>query len=360
MELEQPKSAFIETELAKFDLPAAAIAELASQFDSLTIEGIDDKKGYGDVHAALMHVRGKRTSIERTRKLLKEDSLAFGRAVDSEAKRLTALLEPIETKLASKREAIDNEKERIRVEKAEAEARRLQEIADAENARIQTRADAMAAYGAVYDWTRLKTMQETEFETELAEAKKVWGIEQDRLKQAELDRAEEQQRLETQRVEQQRIADEQAAQAKALREQQERIDAAAAEVEREKQRIEDERLAKEAEQRRAEELEAAKKAAAEKAIEEERQRAENLRLANEAKARQERADAEAKELADREAAELEASQRPDKDKLAEWAEALLAVPAPALTTAKFQKALEARLAEVTAIANSVKAFAKGK
>jgi chemotaxis protein histidine kinase CheA len=140
----------VSKELVKFGegLPASLpdyIQCLESQYLQLTINGLDDKAGYDQVHKARMDMRDLRVKIEKKRKELKEDSLSYGRAIDAEAKRINAMIEPIETYLANQEQAIDTEKERIRrakeekrqaVLRAQIEAEQVKKLAE-ENARLE-------------------------------------------------------------------------------------------------------------------------------------------------------------------------------------------------------------------------------
>lgn len=128
----------ITTALKEYNVPDAAISKYREDFMSLSVNGVDDKEGYDLCHSARMEVKGKRVEVEKTRKKLKEDALEYGRAVDKEAKRITALLEPIENYLLSQEKIVDDEKARI---KAEAEAK--------EAARIQARIDKLFAFDCV-------------------------------------------------------------------------------------------------------------------------------------------------------------------------------------------------------------------
>ena len=130
---------------AKFSPSDAAIAKLSERYMPLTIAGIDDTEGFREVHSARMVCKNHRVDIEKTRKALKEDALKFGRIVDGEAKRLTALLEPIETHLETEEKRVADEKERIKNAarlKLEAEAKVKRE---AEEARIKAEQQAEAA-----------------------------------------------------------------------------------------------------------------------------------------------------------------------------------------------------------------------
>jgi DNA repair exonuclease SbcCD ATPase subunit len=165
----------IETELAKFTITDAAIATMAEKYMPLSINGLDDKDGYDKVHAARMVVKGKRVEIEKIRKELKKDALAFGKAVDGEAKRITALLEGIEGHLSDQQSAVDDEKERIKREKIEAiqaeQERKEQEerdlIAKQEEAAKLAREKVMAEEEA-----RLKAERERQKKVEAEQRKK--------------------------------------------------------------------------------------------------------------------------------------------------------------------------------------------
>jgi hypothetical protein len=110
-----------DNELAeiKFSVADNQIAIASERYMALTINGVDDKEGYKLVHAAHMEVKGMRTDVEKTRKELKADALAWGKKVDGEAKRLKAGLEPIETHLKAEKDAVEAEKARILQEKVD-------------------------------------------------------------------------------------------------------------------------------------------------------------------------------------------------------------------------------------------------
>ena len=143
----------VKDQFAKLSPAETAIAAATEEYMPLTIDGIKDTKGYAKVHRARMSVMKMRTTIEKTRKQLKADSLAYGRTVDGEAKRLTALLEPTEAHLLTQLRAVDDEKSRIANEarlkaeaaekaRADAEAAEKKRLADEEAARIKARQDA--------------------------------------------------------------------------------------------------------------------------------------------------------------------------------------------------------------------------
>jgi hypothetical protein len=323
-----------------------AIAELSKKYMPLKINGLEDKKGYEAVHAARMDVVKRRTAVEKKRKELKADALKFGQAVDAEAKRITALLHPIENHLESEESAIVQEKARIAAEKE-----RL------EQERIQGRVNRLYEMGCRFDGqkfslpfapdgfflphTLAKTAADEQFEVFCAEFQKLIDAENARIAEVERLRKEEEARLA-------KIREEQEAEAKRLaeiaRKQEEEAARIRAEAEAERKRLDDERKAaedkireereaiekekraieeakekEEAEAKRKQELENARKEAAEKA---QREAEEKAKREAEEKAAQEKSEAE-------EAARQEAL-RPDKEKLLKLADALDSFELPVL------------------------------
>ena len=130
----------ISTEIKKFNLADAKIAELKEQFKDLEISGVEDKDGYKAVTEAIKIVRTYRTGVEKVRKQIKEDYLKTGRAIDEEAKRLTASLEEIENPLKDKKQEIDDE---IQAEKDRQEAEA--------QAKTDKRVEELEAVGIKFD-----------------------------------------------------------------------------------------------------------------------------------------------------------------------------------------------------------------
>jgi len=233
VEAEADFQQFTQTSLQKFSLADAAIAKMREEYLPLKIAGVNDDSGFKAVHSARMIVKNHRVQVEKVRKELKADALEYGRKVDGEAKRITAMLEPIEQHLSSEEDAYNAEKERIRNEarlkaeaeerakreaeearlraEAEAEAARLKAIQDAENARLKAEAEKLAEERRVLEAERQKIE---------AEKKQLADIEAARLRKIEDERiareAAEKARIETE----QRIARE-AAEAKAKTEAEE-------------------------------------------------------------------------------------------------------------------------------------------
>ena len=88
-----------DTSVIKYSVSDAAIAKMDQEYMSLVVKDLEDQAGLVLVHQARMTVKNHRIDVEKKRKELKAGALEFGRAVDSEAKRLFSLLEPIETHL---------------------------------------------------------------------------------------------------------------------------------------------------------------------------------------------------------------------------------------------------------------------
>lgn len=110
----------MNTEIVEYNITDSAISDLRSQYAE-----VSDIKV---VTAALSYVRSLRTDVENRRKELKQDALEWGRKVDGEAKRITALLLQIEGPLKITKKEHDDEKERIRAEKARVEKERVDAI----------------------------------------------------------------------------------------------------------------------------------------------------------------------------------------------------------------------------------------
>lgn len=196
-----------------FPIDEDEIREQVAPCLKMTIAGIDDRKGFDAVHEKRMQLKNLRVGIEKTRKSLKEASLEYGRTVDGEAKRLTALIAPAEDYLEAREKEVTAERERLKREAEEARQRKIQE-----------RFDQMLTAGARIDVIAVGAMSDDEFAAVLATS------------EAEQKAAREKE--EAERRERERVAAEEAARVKA---EAERLEAEAAE----RRRIEDARLAEE-------------------------------------------------------------------------------------------------------------------
>ncbi len=109
--------------VVRFDVTEADLAAIREEYSGLTA---DTPEGYESTRLAIGNCRKTRVAIESRRKDLKRDALTYGRAVDSAAKQLTALVEAIEAPLKERKLAVDDEKERVAREEREAEQRAIE------------------------------------------------------------------------------------------------------------------------------------------------------------------------------------------------------------------------------------------
>ncbi len=324
MTTETPKP--IETQVAEWSATESVLREAVEATKGITVAANAEspKKGRAAVHDAMMVLQGHRTSIEKRRVELKAPILALGKLVDSEAKRLTEIIEPREIEMRKDRDAYDAEQKRIEAE-AKAEADRIEAEKKAiRAAALQKRVDQVVALGGVpsLDWLDVATDEAFAAQIAELEAAKAKRDEEARIAaeaKAEADR------LEAERIETERKAQEEAAEAKR------KAEAAEAAERKRLQDIEDARRAaeqSEIDKARAE-LEAARvklakekeeadaaEAARQQKIQRAAQKAEDAR-----RAEQDRIEAE--ERAKVRAAEIEA-EKPDREKLAGWAKSVAA------------------------------------
>jgi len=157
----------IQQEVAKFNLPRAAIQAIKEKYADLPEKAkAGDKKAIKDLTEARVYVKKKRTAIEKTRKLIKADYLAIGTAIDGEAAELTKLLREIESPLEEAETEIENAAKEAREAVERAAQEKLQgRVADLLN-------NGMAFTGAYYtigetismDVVTLKDMPDAVFE----------------------------------------------------------------------------------------------------------------------------------------------------------------------------------------------------
>ena len=303
-----------ETQVVKYSVVDAEIAKWRDIYMHLTIDDLDDKEQFDAVHSARMVVKNKRVEIEKERKSLKADALAWGKLVDTKAKEIFAKLEPIESHLAKEEQRVVDEQNRI---KAEEEAR--------QEAINQKRVDDLLTVECVMPFIQVATLTDDEFQCLLgdktfefeerqrakAEAER---LEKERLAKEAAERKAEDERLAKQKAEQDKIAAD-------LKRQQDELAAQQKAIQDEKDRI-------------------AKEAA-------DKQAAENARLKAELEAK-EKAEREAKEKAEAEEkaraeAERQAALKPDKEKLIDWIKGYGTNPIPEIETPEVAEILKVGL-----------------
>lgn len=341
----------VETGVIKFVPTDTAIAELRDRYMALKVNGIDDKEGLKAVHDARMIVKGKRVEVEKMRKQLKADALEYGRKVDAEAKRITALLQPIEDHLQHEEDIVKREQERIAAEEAARKA-----------AITKDRLEKLAAVGAHAFPTEAQMWTDEDFEDELKKATDVFNAKTAAEEAERKARAEE---AERNRIEAERLAEERRKMEEAQAEQRriaEMLERQRAEIEAEKRRLKEEEAARQRQiadqQREREEAESAKQRAA--AMEQARKEAaEKARIETEARLKREAAEKAERERIAAEKAEArrlkKEAARPDQEKLRAFAEKIRQLELPALSTnapclARVQSILGIAAKEIEAVA----------
>lgn len=266
-----------------FETVKAEVSKLATQYADIT--AISNKAGRDQAHAAAMTLKNRRVEIQRRAKEVREDAVAFQKAVIAKGDELAALIEPEEQRLLKLRDAWDAEQERIKREAAETEQRRKQ-AHEAKIADIRAAASSAAGLPSGEISKHVFAVEEADvseasFEeyAPVAARAKAETLDKLRAMQAEAEARE---------AEQVRIKAEQEAEAARLAAEREELA----------------RLRAEAEARRKEEE---RKAAEARAAEEARLAAERAEIAKQREEQEAKARAERAEL-ERQAAELRAQQ----------------------------------------------------
>ncbi len=248
----------------------------------LRVNGVDDTEGFEKVHKARMEVRTLRTSVEKSRTALKASALAFGRKVDAEAKRIAAMIAPIEEHLIDQEAVVKREKDRLaKIEQ------------DKRDAAIRERLEKLSLFGVHRSARDIEGYSDEEFEWFLKDSEKKY-IAKQAEEEAERQRATEE--AERNRIESERL--------KAEREAIEAEQRQHAEELAEQKRIQEEELRKVREYQEAEEKRIRQER---EAIEAEKKRLEREEFERQAKIK---AETEAREKLEREAKErAEAEER---------------------------------------------------
>ena len=121
--------------LVTYPVSEQVIADLKAK---AALMDCDTPERYEDTRMTIGVIRDTRVAIEKRRVELKADALAYGRMVDSEAKRFTVALEAIEAPLKAMKFAVDDAEAKV---KREAEAAKLAAL-EAEIAANKARQEA--------------------------------------------------------------------------------------------------------------------------------------------------------------------------------------------------------------------------
>jgi hypothetical protein len=319
----------------------AQLEKLKVTAETLVITDISQTAEMKIARTTRLTLKDLRVAIEKRRKELGEDYLRKTQKINSAAKELKDLIEPLEERLLEQEKFVERLEEKRKMELKE------------------SRTQLLAPFGVDVSFYNLAEMPEESFgqllestksahEAKIAAAKKA---EEDRIAKEKSDAEDrERVRLENERLKKEALEREAAAAAERKRIEAEK---AAAEESARKEREEIEAKAKaerEAIEKKAKaERDEAARIAAEQAAKAEAEKrameaaAKKEREALEAKARQERearekieaelrakAEAEKKAQEEKEAAEKKAAAAPDKEKLATFAAAIRAISAPKL------------------------------
>lgn len=115
-----------EKQVVKYSVVEADIAQMKSIYMDLAITDLEDDEQFKQVKEARLIVKGKRCAVENERKALKKESLAWGKKVDTRAREIFTLIEPIESHLQAEEQKVIDEQERIKAEEAAKEKAMLE------------------------------------------------------------------------------------------------------------------------------------------------------------------------------------------------------------------------------------------
>ena len=309
-----------ETGLQILDKREAKLIELADKYKGLKIAGVEDKEGYKKVREARIELKNERVAVENDAYALRENAVKFQKTVIAREKELVGIVATVEKTLQGEEAVYVRALEAIKIEKEREE-----------KARIQNRIKALAKFNYALDLYEVSTMPDDKFNELLTQVEIDFNAHQESLRwekaEEERIRNEEAERLRIEKIELNKQRAEQEARERELRQQEiERIEAERKrqeEIRLENKRFADERKKLDEEKRQHEEqirLEQAKKESAERARIEEQEKIK----------RQEAEKIEAERLEKIEAERQEAL-KPDKEKLFNYARALMAVPVPELS-----------------------------
>ncbi len=270
---------------------------------SIVVTSAEQKAEMQMARTGRLFLREKRLEVEKARKELKEESLRESQTIDSVAKVLKNLIEPIESYLDKQEHFVE-----IR-EEEEREARKAKRSKELES---------LGMVPALYD---LKSMSEDVYRRLVDGERKAIQDRKDAEAKAETDRIERERRASEER---ERMRAENARLAKEAEAERQKTAKAKADAEAREQKLKSEQQVRE------------KKLKAEQDALLEKKRKENEKLQAELKAK---ADAEAREQKQREDEERKAARAPDKKKLIALAVVIESIEMPEVKSAEVKKVL---------------------
>lgn len=300
--------------MEKFHATELELANMATRYKGLKINGLADRAGFAVAHAARIELKDARILIDKTRKAETAEAQTYIKTCNAVAKYLTGIIAPAEDALDAE-EAVYN---------AEVEAEKNRKQAEAA-AKLQARIEELQKFGQPFTLAELTMMTDTQYGFLRATA-------EDAFNAREALRIEAEAALAKQKAEQEAKAEsERKAKEEAEAAERARIAAQAAENAKAAAALEAERAKLKAEQ---DAFEAKQRAQAQ--AEREKQIAEEA--AQKAKAKAEQDAKEAAEKAKREQAEEEARKKaaeaakPDADKIRALSKVIREIGLPVMAT----------------------------
>ena len=326
----------MEQQVVKYDVNAAEIAKMSDIYMGLTIKDLDDHAGFESVHSARIVMVRHRTGVDKLRKSANETAQKFIKNNNANAKKLTGLMEPIETHLKTEEDKITKEKERIKAQEEKLEQER-----------IKRKVDALFAVNVVMPFFDVALLSDEGYGILLEKSIRI-AEEKTRLAEEEkLAKEKAEKELVAERAELEKLRAEQEAIAKGQKEERQKLAA-------EKHAIE---VAKQAKIDRKEREAFEKQAKEDARIQAEKDA--KVRAEKEALETQEKAEREAKELKTKEEAKAvekirQAELLPDKEKLIDLAMTIKQIISPpAIKDEVVKEIISVTLYELSSIADNV-------
>lgn len=255
------------TQLITYNVTDSVLAELEQKASVLQIASVEDKVNYELVDTTRKEAKRLKIEVEKRRKELKSEALAFGKKVDEEAEKYSSRLIAIEKDLEAKQEVIDKEKAKIK-------------LAKEQEAKLPGRKILLTEFtDGIPSDEQIKSLSDLEFQSLVQQ---LVGARQEKIRieqEAERKKLEEEKlKIQKEQEEQaKKIAEQQEAERKA---EQERMDAERKKLEEEKAKLEEEKrkVQEEADRIAKEESDRVAKEAWDKKFKEQQEAAEKERL----------------------------------------------------------------------------------
>lgn len=296
-----------KTQVVEYSITDAAIAKMSEAYLSLVITDLENKEEFDAVHSARMAVKGKRIEVDKKRKELKADALAWGKKVQDEANRIFALIEPIESHLKKEENKLVEEQKRLEAARIAAIKAKIQGFSELCVIDGPGTSEEFAALVSKLETIEIKPDEYFEFTAEATE--KMSNMLADAKRALET-----RERLDHEEAEQKKEAERLAAERKIQAEKEAELEAAQDKIDAEARKVAKEYV----------ELERAKKADQERRDREEFERKAKIQAEIDAKEkamREKQEEADAEQQAKEDDLRREAL-RPDKEKLVAFGEFL--------------------------------------